>query len=427
MRLFSLRRVYLFRALSARPFLLLWLGQTISALGDGAFITALAWQVLLLTGSATAMGIVVTAETIPRLLFLLLGGVMADRLPRRLVMLYADWGRGILVLLIALAGWLHLLQFWHLVIVSLLFGIGTGCFMPAYRAIPPQLVDVEMLPSANALGAFSQQVSMLLGPLLGAGLIALTGPAGAFAFDGLSFVISAGCLLLMRQPLSESAVLAEAGIERIATLRGRLQDMGRDLRAGWRFVIGAKWFWIGLPIALLGNLFFSGAIDVALPRLVHDVYGRGVTLLGALGAASAFGSIAATLLVGQMAHLPRRGLVAYLAVLLASVAEGILGLPLPYASAPVIACLASACLGFGLGAFGIIWVTLMQELVPQDMLGRVSSIDQLGAWSLLPIGFALTGIATDHIGPAAVFLLAGAMNVVLAIIALLVPDIRDLR
>jgi len=188
------------RALRSQPFALLWLGQTISSLGDGAFFMALAWQILLLTRSATAMGIVMTAEMIPRLLFLLLGGVAADRLPKRLVMLCSDAGRAIIVLAIALLGWFHLLQFWHLVALSLFFGVVSGFFSPAYRALPPQLVQTEDLTSANALTGLGGQLSALIGPVIGAGLVSLVAPASAFAFDGLTFVFSALCLFALRLP-----------------------------------------------------------------------------------------------------------------------------------------------------------------------------------------------------------------------------------
>lgn len=429
------------RALHSRQFALLWSGQTISSLGDGAFATALAWEVLLLTKSSAAMGLVVTAEIVPRLLFLLLGGVAADRLPRRLVMLWSDAGRAIVILLIAVLGWLHLLQLWHLVVLSLLFGVAAGFFLPAYRSIPPQLVQLEVLPSANALTGLSQKMSILLGPLLGAGLVVLAGPISAFAFDGLTFIASAFCLLAMRFPSAITSVTrkkrATSEIGQVDTksivapakpsVRQSLRRVRDDLREGWRFVLSAKWFWMGLPIATLSNIFFSGPLNVALPKLVHDVYGTGVWLLGAIGTATAIGSIAAAFLVGQVSRMPKRGMIMYLAVLLAGVAEGVLGLPFPGTSAPVFACIANGLLGFGLGAFGIIWVTVMQELVPADKLGRVSSIDQLGAWSFLPLGYELTGIATDHIGPSMVFLIGGIANVLLALIALAVPDIRKLK
>ena len=428
--------LHVLRALRSRPFALLWLGQTISSLGDGAFITALAWEVLLLTGSATAMGLVVTAELIPRLLFLLLGGVAADRLPRRIVMLCSDGGRAFAILLIAVLGWLHVLQLWHLIVLSLLFGVAEGFFAPAYSAIPPQLVEKEELASANALTGLSRQMSLLLGPLVGAGLVVLRGPVTAFAFDGLSFVVSAVCLLALRLPpltitiisvIQESDAPVSAEVLTPSSVGQNLRQVGSDLREGMSFVLSGKWFWIGLPIAALGNIFFSGPLEVAMPKLVHDVYGTGVWFLGIIWTTSAIGSIVGTFLIGQFSHLPKRGILMYLMVLLMSVAEIFLGLPFSHASAPIIGCIANGLIGFGLGSFGIIWVTLMQELVPSDKLGRVSSIDQLGAYSFLPVGYALTGIATDRFGPSAVFLIAGIANVVLALIALAVPDIRKVE
>ena len=126
------------RALRSRPFALLWIGQSISVLGDGPFFVALVWQVLISTNSATATGIVEGAQTVPALLFLLLGGVAADRLPRRLVLFCSDSGRAVVVFLLAVLGWLHLLQLWHFVVLALIFGVVDGFFWPTYQAIPPQ-------------------------------------------------------------------------------------------------------------------------------------------------------------------------------------------------------------------------------------------------------------------------------------------------
>jgi MFS family permease len=161
-----IRRLSVLRSLQNRSFALLWLGQTCSSLGDGAFTIALAWEVLLLTGSATAMGLVVMAEMLPRLIFLLLGGVAADRLPRLRILLFSDAGRGAIVLLIALLGWLHGLQLWHLIALSLLFGVAAGFFHPAYRSLTPQLVEYDQLASANALTAFSRDISTFWDQLL---------------------------------------------------------------------------------------------------------------------------------------------------------------------------------------------------------------------------------------------------------------------
>jgi len=155
-------RVRFTRALRSRAFALMWIGQSISALGNGAFTTALAWQVVVLTHSATLMGIILVAQVIPALVFLLIGGVAADRFPRRLLLFWSDAGRGIVVLLIALLAWLHLLQTWHLIVLALIFGIVGAFFNPAFRAIPPQLVPREDLPSANSLTELTGQVGLVL-------------------------------------------------------------------------------------------------------------------------------------------------------------------------------------------------------------------------------------------------------------------------
>ncbi len=127
------------RSLRSRPFALLWVGQSISILGDGVSGIALVWLVLLLTGSATAMGLVIAVQIIPTVALLLIGGVIADRFPRRLVMLWSDGGRALVTFLIVGLGWFRLLYLWHLLALVLIFGIVDSFFSPAYNAIMPQL------------------------------------------------------------------------------------------------------------------------------------------------------------------------------------------------------------------------------------------------------------------------------------------------
>lgn len=422
-------RLRFLRALRSRLFVLFWTGQTISALGNGAFSTALAWQVLVLTGSATAMGVILVAQTLPLLIFLLIGGVAADHLPRRLVLLWSDAGRAAVVLLIAALGWTHLLQFWHLVALALIFGFVSAFFYPAYRAIPPQLVVIDDLSSANALTAFGGQMGILLGPLLGAVFVSLGSPANAFGFDGLTFVISALSLLAMRNPSPSSA--HEPPIrEALPHLKGTGVQRGvrrviADLREGASYIAGSTWLLMTIIIPAIGSLGSQGPLAVALPKLIHTVYGTGVWLLGVFGTALGLGWLAATLFVGQV-HLRKRGIVAFAVRMLASGALILLGLPLPHASEPMVAIVAGALYGFGIGTLQTIWVTLLHELVPNDKLGRVSSIDAFGSFCLLPISYLLAGVLADHIGPAWVFVAGGVFNLVLSAIALCIRDIRAL-
>ncbi|HEY7849288.1 MAG TPA: MFS transporter, partial [Ktedonobacterales bacterium] len=349
-------RVRFARALGSKPFALVWAGQTISSLGDGVTLTALAWQVLVLTGSGTAMGAVLIAETIPRVLFLLLGGVVADRFSRRKVMIWSDSVRGIAVAAIAVLGQLNVLALWHLIVLGAIFGMASAFFFPAYQSIPPQLVDAEQLPSANALTGLSRQMSQLFGPALGATLVALSDPSAAFAIDALSFGVSAACLFALRLPPRPKAA------EHDGRTRGA-RGIAVDIREGLGYVLRSPWLWVTITIASLGNVGLA-PMQVALPKLIKDVYGQGVWLLGATGTAIAAGSVVTMMIVGQAKRLRHRGVLAYGGLLFSSVAVMVFGLPLPHQYAPAIAITASVFFGAGLAIFEVIWVTTLQQLVP---------------------------------------------------------------
>jgi MFS family permease len=419
-------RLRFVRALRSRPFAWLWAGQTISALGDGAYTVALAWAVLKLTGSATDMGIVLVARSVPMLIFLLLGGVAADRLPRRLVMLASDAGRAVAVLAIALLEWQRTLQLWHLVALAAFFGFVSSFFMPAYQSIAPELVEVEALPSANGLSGLSRQIGMLLGPLIGGALVAALGAQDAFAFDGLTFVVSALCLLAVRMPAAVQSARPEAQAAAGTHHRG-IRGVTSDLREGMSYILASSWLWVTILIASILNLAFSGAVVVALPKLVADVYHAGATLFGVIATLGGLGAIFATFVVGQARRLRHRGILAYGGSAVASAGLIAFGLPLPLAALPLVALGASFMEGFGISVFSVIWDTVLQELVPADKLGRVSSVDLLGSFCLQPVGFLLAGVLADRIGPAWVFVGAGSVSLALNLAGLCIRGIRQLE
>ncbi|HET9109390.1 MAG TPA: MFS transporter [Ktedonobacterales bacterium] len=476
-------RVRFARALRSRRFAWLWSGQTISAVGDGAFFTALAWQVLLLTGSGTAMGMALVAQSIPLVLFMLIGGVVADRLPRRLTLLWSDGGRAVVTLIVAALGFSGRLQFWHLIALAALFGFAEAFFRPAFQSIPPELVPVEDLPSANALSSFTRSVTTLIGPAVGAALVSVISPAGAFAFDGVTFVISAVCLVMMgridgqprtarvgagaieRVETRESVGVASATVAAVAPIgpltslaegellaeraeaaaapaspaaeeaRRGLRGVLADIREGLAYVTGSTWLWLTIALASLGNIALA-PLQVALPRLVHDTFHQGVWLLGAILTALSLGSIISTLVMGQFRRIRHRGYVGYLALTISGATIALIGLPLGafgarplvagLAVAPVLALASATVAGLGLGVFEIIWATTMQELVPPDKLGRVSSVDWLGSLCLQPVGLGLVGALTDVIGPAWVFVAGGLFSTLLTLLGLTARGIREL-
>lgn len=421
-------RIRFARALRSRNFALLWTGQTISVFGDQAFLVTLAWSVLQLTGSAAALAVVLIAQSVPRLVFLLIGGVVADRLPRRLIMFSSDGIRAVAVLVIAFLFWWHLAVLWDLIGLAILFGIGDAFFAPAYQAIPPQLVPSDDLASANSLTVLSRQGGMLIGPAIGATLFALTGPAAAMAFDGLTFLISASCLIAMRMPSVSPAdqpgptpsLPAGAAPARRSGLARMLTDVGE----GFAILFGSSWLFVGTFVSATGNVGID-TLSVSLPKLIRSEYGEGVWLLGAVLSASAFGSIIASILIGQAKTLRHRGVTAYLAATLTCVALGELGLMVPQRFLVFTLLCEGTVIGFGLGIFGVVYYTTLQQLVPEDKLGRVSSIDWLGSYALQPLGLALIGTFTDRWGPSPVFVVAGVVNCLLFLGALSFRGVRN--
>ena len=443
------------RALKSRPYAMIWLGQTISGLGDGIFYIALAWQVLLMTHSGTAMGIVLVASTIPRLVFMLIGGVTADRLPRRMIILWSDGGRGLVVLLISLLGFTNLLQFWHLVVESLLFGLVDGFFTPAILAITPDLVEKDDLPSANALVSISSNVTQLIGPMLGAGLVAWISPMGAFALNGLSFLLSVAFLLPVQiperhvrsvpaeisQPESERVLVASGGevVKENASEGSRaeaseaeekprgVRGVIADVREGLFYVRSSRWLWVSILLLSLGNMGVVGSLTVAMPKLVHDVYGQGAWLLGLFNAVGPVGSLLALVLVGQAKRLKRRGLIAYLSLIPAGAGLVLFGLPWSVPAFVVVGILASAMFGFSVAFFNTTWFTILQEMIPGDKLGRVISLDALGSFALTPLAEAFGGVLTDRVGPAMVFVLGGSLALTTNFLPLLVREVREME
>lgn len=421
------------KALTSRSFALLWLGQTISSLGNGAFSTALAWEVLLLTNSATAMGAVIIAQSIPMLLFLLLGGVVADLLPRRLIMLWSDTVRAIIVLLIAGLVWLNMLQLWHLVVMSFCFGIVKCFFDPAYQAIRPQLVEKDKLASANALTGLSRKFAILLSPLLGVGLVTFAGPASAFAFNSLSFFISAFFILILRVPSlhlstkSQNASAKPLSPWQNISLYQNASKVLISVKEGLSYLTSSKWLWISIVVTSIFNIGYAGSLGVALPKLVHDVYHANVELLGVMITLGATGAIAATMTTDILTRLHRRGIVAYFALLVCCFAIIAMGLPLSQSVGMAVLIIASILNGWGLATFDIIWSTLIQEMIPNDKLGRVDSIDSLASFMFTPIGYALGGIVADQISPSWVFVLGGILGLLAVISGLCIRDTRQLK
>lgn len=405
----------IFKSLTVRSFALLWSGQQLSALGDSIYRVALAWWVLEKTGSAKAMSTIFIFASAPMLVFLLIGGVAGDRYPRAPVLLVSDVVRGLLIGIVAVLAFTHRLEVWHIYVVSLLFGIAGAFFGPAFRAIVPEIVPRELLPSANGLATLSMQLADIAGPALGALIVSKSGPPAAFTIDSLSFAISVLCLA----PLVRLALTRQAPKARKSVLH--------DFREGVEVVRKSSWLWITIVIASLGNITLSAPLAIALPFLVKEHLHGGVGSLGLIYSTISAGSIVGTLLgtvwLERTSSLRARGLFAYGLWIAGGLLIVVFGLPVNiYAVAP-----AAFLVGAAFIVPNLIFMTTLQELIPGKVLGRVMSIVTLGSVVLVPVGSGLVGWATDHVGAPTIFIFGGVMTSLLAALALMHPVIRNLE
>jgi DHA3 family tetracycline resistance protein-like MFS transporter len=403
-------RVNLLAPLRHRDFRLLWSGMTISLIGDGIFLVAMAWQAYELWNAPAALSLLGIGMTIPTIAFLLPAGVLSDRLDRRSLMLFADLGRALVLAALAVLALTGILTFWELVLLVALYGVGTAFFTPAFEAIVPDLVPAADLAAANSLDQFVRPITLrLAGPALGGALVAAVGTGAAFTVDALSFLISAGAVFLMRPPAHPRSEHVESSVGAV--------------KEGLRFVRKRVWLWGTLGSAAIAYLAFMGPAEVLLPYVVKNELHASAGDLGLVFAAGGIGAIGAALFMGQRGH-PRRDVTLMYAVwTLATLA--VAGYGLATASWQLMV----ACLTFNAleTAGTIIWATIKQRHVPASMLGRVSSLDWLISIGLLPLSFALTAPIAGLIGVRATLVGAAVIGGAVTLGALFLPGMRDIE
>lgn len=395
--------------LRRRNFALYFAGQSLSLLGDAVTPVALAFAVLDVSGSPAALGAVLAAGMAPTVVLVLLGGVVADRVQRRRLMLVCDAVRSLAQGSLALLLLTGTARLWHIIVIQLVSGTGAAFFRPASTGLLPEIVDAGSLPRANGLLGLSTNVSYALGPAVAGTLVALVGSGWALLVDALTFTASTATL---------AAVRAGRGTQLTGAER---PSMLADLAAGWNEFRSRTWLWAivlwSTPVHLL-----------VLPAMA--VLGPVVALRG-LGGAPAWATIAACsgigAVIGGVLSLriqPRRLL---LTACVPLAAEGLPPLLLA-GPAPVPAIAAAALLG-GVGAsmFNIYFLTAMQQQVPAESLSRVSSYDWLGGVALLPLGYALAGPVAALTSVRAVLVAAGVWMLTSTLLLLTVPSVRDLR
>jgi MFS family permease len=389
--------VKLLRPLRERDFALLWTGMTVSLLGDGIYLVAVAWQVYDLENDPVALSLVGLAFTGGMVAFLLTGGIVSDRVERRRVLIGADLVRAAVLLAVGVLSLTDALEVWHLVCLVVLFGAGEAFFGPAFGALVPDVVATEHLVQANSLDQLVRQASArLIGPALGGFVVAAVGTGSAFIIDAGTFLFSAACIW----SLQVRSLPLPAGAER---------SLGREMREGMRFVRDQAWLWSTIVAASLSVLFFLGPLEVLLPYVVRNDLDAGPGSYGAIMAAAGVGAVVASLALSQRGLPERR----YLTLMYVVWSVGTLPLA-GYAIGTAVWQLMAFAVFFGacITAGSVVWGTLMQARVPPALRGRVHSLDWFVSIGLSPLSFALTGPVSKAIGVEATLIVAGVVPMV---------------
>jgi len=383
--------------------------MSISLLGDGIFIVAIAWQVYSLSNAPTALAVVGVAMSLPQALLVLFGGVVTDRFDRRLVMIVADSVRGVAIGALGALALTGALTLWHILALVALYGCGSAFFLPSFDAIVPDIVPSDLLAEANALDQFIRPAALrLAGPAIGGLIVGSLSAGGAFLIDGATFAVSALAVARMQPPAAKAASVQSAGTAL------------RELKEGFRYVRSQVWLWGTLLGASIAYLLFTGPADVLLPFLVKDDLHGSPQMLGAILALGGVGAIAAAVFIGQIGT-PRRHItfmyVAWTASTIAVAGYGLAVLPWQ---------LMLACLGFHMfdTAGLIVWGTTRHRLVPAEMRGRVASFRSL-AYGLWPLSYALTAPVAAVVGVRATLVGAGVLGGVVTFAFLFLPGMRD--
>ncbi len=373
-------------------------------------IVALALYITERTGSATDLGLVLAAQSVPLVLLLLFGGVWADRLPRHRIMIVADWARAVLHAVLAgliLAGGASVAE---MVVIEALFGAARAFFQPAYTGLLPQTIPGTLVQDARALSAATENVAILVGPALGTALVLGVGAGEAFVLDAATFVLSAALLARVRPRARVEIPSAEAQPPSVVT----------ELREGWTEVRSRPWVWVTIA-AFTGAVLFGYAQWYALaPVIARDQYG-GAGLFGVLESVAGAGAVLGSL-VG-LRWRPARPMLAGLLLTLAWPLQNVL-----FAlGAPVAVMIISAvAAGYGFSLFGIWWETALARHIPAAALSRVSAYDWMGSLALLPVGFAIAGPLAGAFGARNVLGVGAGLTLAMLMLALVPRSTREL-
>lgn len=414
------------RPFAHREYRVLITALAISIFGSGMWAVAMVYQVIHLGGGPLELSFVAAAGSVGLVGFVLAGGIAADRVPQRLLIIAVEGANLVVIASIsglAMAGWL---QLWHVAVGAFVLGVGAAFFFPAYSAILPRILPAEDLLAANGMeGTLRPILQQAAGPAVAGILVAALSPShavtGVAACHLSAFII---LNFLGRHALEAPANGADHPWPPTAGAPGERAirtSFFSDLSEGIRYTLRTSWLLWTLVWACISVLFLMGPIEVLIPFVVRDQLAGDSRMFGFLLAIMGVGGAVGSLATASL-KLPRR----YLTVMMVSWGTG----TVPLAAVGIMDsfwAVAGALFVFGAtGSIGmVIWGTLLQRRVPAHLLGRVSSLDFFVSLALMPVSMALAGPAAEVLPVWLIFLVAGGVCPVMAVIAMIIARMPD--
>lgn len=385
-----------------REYRLLIAAVSLSIFAEGMWAVVMALQVIELDNDPTSLSIVATCLGAGLVAFVLVGGIAADRLNQRSIIIAVETVNVIAVSVVATLSSLELLKVWHLAVAAGTLGIAAAFFFPAYSAILPRILPPEQLLAANGVeGVVRPVFQRAVGPAVAGLVVGATMPSVGAIIVAVLFAVGLALLLATRSPVDT------------ADPDGERPHVLRDLRDGFAFVVRTPWVLATLLFASIFVLVVLGPIEVLLPFIAQDRFEDGARTYGFIlaffGVGSAFGALAVS-----SRRLPRR----YLTVMMAMWGLGSVPLVLIGTTSSFgWMALASFIVGVTDGAGMVIWGTLLQRRVPRAMLGRVSSLDFFVSLAFMPLSFAIVGPLSKVVSMEAIFVVAGVVPAIVGLVA----------
>jgi MFS family permease len=407
-------RIGVLRPLRLRDFRLLWIGTTVSFTGDGFYYVVMPLQAYALTGKASTIAYVGAAWATPQVILSLASGALSDRIDRRRLLIAGDLIRlGAITTIgaLSIAGSLTVVSLVALVAV---YGAGQAVFGPSFEAITPSIVPVDLLVEANSMTQFVRPATMMLiGPLLGGVIAGALGLGWAFVIDGLTFAWSALMIFLMHVRTETKGDTSVGAV-------------WSEIKEGLRYVRGRRWLLIAMFGATLSLLLVWGPWEALVPFVVKtqltEPGGSAEANLSLIIAAGGVGALLAAFTMGQRAELPRKPILwLYLSFSLAMFMTAGFGVATTTWHGMIVAFISEGAIGVLI----IIWFTLLQRLVPTQLLGRVTALDWMISTAGVPISFLIVGPLADALGVDTVLIGAGVVGGIVSLALLFVPGARD--